>query len=129
MKIQSRGGKKLGILNNVKRYFTPEQFLTLYQAQVRSCMEYCSHIWDGSAKYQLDALDSVDRRARRLIGNDLKVSRLQSLENRRRKVACLAVFYKIYFGECAQELFDLVVPISFLPSNCELPKESAPLRC
>ncbi|CAH2244878.1 jg23087 [Pararge aegeria aegeria] len=105
-------GKKLGILNKVKRYFTPEQLLTLYQAQVRSCMEYCSHLWDGSAKYQLDALDSVDRRARRLIGNDLVVSRLQSLEHRR-KVACLAVFYKIHFGECAQELFDLVKPSPF----------------
>ncbi|CAH2243450.1 jg9366 [Pararge aegeria aegeria] len=104
--------KKLGILNKVKRYFTPEQLLTLYQAQVRSCMEYCSHLWDGSAKYQLDALDSVDRRARRLIGNDLVVSRLQSLEHRR-KVACLAVFYKIHFGECAQELFDLVKPSPF----------------
>ncbi|CAH2243564.1 jg12875 [Pararge aegeria aegeria] len=105
-------GKKLGILNKVKRYFTPEQLLTLYQAQVRSCMEYCSHLWDGSAKYQLDALDSVDRRARRLIGNNLVVSRLQSLEHRR-KVACLAVFYKIHFGECAQELFDLVKPSPF----------------
>ncbi|CAH2229144.1 jg20757 [Pararge aegeria aegeria] len=35
-------------------------------------MEYC---WDGSAKYQLDALDSVDRRARRLI-NDLAIDEL-----------------------------------------------------
>ncbi|CAH2268441.1 jg16873 [Pararge aegeria aegeria] len=70
-------------------------------------MEYCSHLWFGFAKNQLDALDSADRRARRLIGNDLVVSRLQSLEHRR-KVACLAVFYKIHFGECAQELFDLL---------------------
>ncbi|CAH2218238.1 jg25284, partial [Pararge aegeria aegeria] len=52
------------------------------------------------------------RRARRLIGNDLVVSRLQSLEHRR-KVACLAVFYKIHFGECALELFDLVKPSPF----------------
>ena len=59
--------KKLGILNKVKRYFTPGQLLTLYKAQVRSCMEYCSHLWDGSAKYQLAALDSVERRAKMLI--------------------------------------------------------------
>ncbi|CAH2229171.1 jg21603 [Pararge aegeria aegeria] len=32
-------GKKLGILNKVKRYFTPEQLLILYQGQVRSSME------------------------------------------------------------------------------------------
>ncbi|CAH2226749.1 jg805, partial [Pararge aegeria aegeria] len=104
-------GKKLGILNKVKRYITPKQLLTLYQAQVRSCMEYCSHLWDGSAKYQLDALDSVDRRARRLI-DDLANKKLKSLEHRR-KVACLSVFYRIYFGECAQELFDLVPPSPF----------------
>ncbi|CAH2217918.1 jg18815 [Pararge aegeria aegeria] len=75
-------------IHTVKRYFTSEQDLTLYQAQIRSCMEYCSHLWDGSAKYQLDALAN---------------KKLQSLEHRR-KVACLSVFYRIYFGECAQEL-------------------------
>ncbi|CAH2226404.1 jg26617 [Pararge aegeria aegeria] len=72
-------------------------------------MEYCFHLWDGSAKYQPDALNSVDHRARRLIG-DLANNKLKSLEHRR-KVACLSVFYGIYFGECAQELFDLV-PLS-----------------
>ncbi|KAJ2947549.1 hypothetical protein O0L34_g17337 [Tuta absoluta] len=105
--------KKLGVLNRVKRYFTPGQLLTLYKAQVRSCMEYCSHLWDGSAKYQLAALDSVERRARRLIG-DIKLvdTKLHSLAHRR-KVACLSVFYRLYFGECAQELHDLVPPAPF----------------
>ncbi|CAH2218241.1 jg9832 [Pararge aegeria aegeria] len=37
---------------------------------------------------------------------------LLSLEHQR-KVACLAVLYKIHFGECAQELFDLVKPSPF----------------
>ncbi|KAJ0181063.1 hypothetical protein K1T71_003148 [Dendrolimus kikuchii] len=45
--------KKLGVLAKVRQYFTSEQLLNLYQAQVRSCMDYCSHLWDGSAKYQL----------------------------------------------------------------------------
>ena len=35
--------KKLGIISKVRQYFTPEQLLNLYKAQVRSCMEYCSH--------------------------------------------------------------------------------------
>ncbi|CAH2230216.1 jg7922 [Pararge aegeria aegeria] len=85
---------------------TPEQLLTSYQAQVRSCMEHCSHLWDSSAEYQLDSLDSVNRRARKLMG-DLGNKKHQSLEHRRH-VACLSVFYKICFGECAQELFDIV---------------------
>ncbi|CAH2226581.1 jg13563 [Pararge aegeria aegeria] len=33
-------------------------------------MEYSSHLWDGSAKYQAEALDSLDPRARRIIGNE-----------------------------------------------------------
>ncbi|CAH2234126.1 jg5827 [Pararge aegeria aegeria] len=34
-------GKKLGILNKVKRYFAPEQLLTLYQAK--------GHAWSSAA--------------------------------------------------------------------------------
>ena len=105
--------KKLGILAKVRRYFTAEQLLKLYKAQVRSCMEYCYHLWDGSAKYQLDALESIDRRAKRLIGNDaLVASKLQSLEHRRR-VASLSVFYRLHFGECATELHELIPPSPF----------------
>ncbi|CAH2232239.1 jg2961 [Pararge aegeria aegeria] len=63
---------------------SPEQLLFLYQTQVRSCIEYCRQLWDGSAMYQLDSLDPVDRRAKRLIANDLAVSRLQSLKHCRK---------------------------------------------
>ncbi|XP_063362860.1 uncharacterized protein LOC134651689 [Cydia amplana] len=114
--IESRAktaAKKLGVLFKVRRYFTPNQLLSLYQAQVRSCMEYCCHLWDGSAKYQLAALDSIERRAHRLLGDDPAVkSKLQSLDHRRR-VACLSVFYRIHSGECAQELHDLIPPSPF----------------
>ncbi|XP_063378573.1 uncharacterized protein LOC134665528 [Cydia fagiglandana] len=104
--------RKLGVLNKVKRYFTPGQLLTLYKAQVRSCMEYCSHLWDGSAKYQLAALDSVERRARRMIGDKKLTAKLQTLAHRR-KVASLSVFYRLHFGECAQELHELIPPSPF----------------
>ncbi|XP_045510058.1 uncharacterized protein LOC123705358 [Colias croceus] len=100
--------KKLGILSKVAEFFTPEQLLNLYKAQVRSGVEYCSHLWAGAAKYQLSALDSIEKRAIRLIGNEaLTTSKLHSLEHRR-KVASLAVFYRIYHGECAEELHNLI---------------------
>ncbi|KAI8429670.1 hypothetical protein MSG28_000242 [Choristoneura fumiferana] len=60
--------KKLGILSKARRYFTTDQLIGLYRVQVRFCMEYCCHLWDGSAEYQLAALDSVEQRAKRLIG-------------------------------------------------------------
>ena len=75
-------------------------------------MEYCSHLWDGSAKYQLEALESIERRAKRLIGKDTLVrKRLQSLEHRR-KIASLSVVYRIHFGECADDLHDHLVLFS-----------------
>lgn len=83
------------------------------EAQVRSCMEYCCHLWDGSAKYQLAALDSIEKRAKRLIGDPALIdAKLQSLEHRRR-VARLSVFYRIHFGECAKELHELIPPSTF----------------
>ncbi|XP_047998106.1 uncharacterized protein LOC125235552 [Leguminivora glycinivorella] len=102
--IESRAknaAKKLGVLFKVKRYFTPNQLISLYQAQVRSCVEYCCHLLDGSAKYQLAALDAIERRAHRLFGDDPTIkAKLQTLEHRRR-VACLSIFYRIHSGECA----------------------------
>ncbi|RVE45150.1 hypothetical protein evm_010173 [Chilo suppressalis] len=62
--------RKLGVLNKVRRFFTPDQLCLLYKTQVRSCVEYCSHLWDGSAKYLLDALDRLQRRAIRIIGDE-----------------------------------------------------------
>lgn len=46
-------------------------------------MEYSSHLWDGSTKkYQLKALEKVDKRARKLIGdNGLFGKRLLSLKH------------------------------------------------
>uniref|UniRef100_A0A2H1W7F5 SFRICE_013510 n=1 Tax=Spodoptera frugiperda TaxID=7108 RepID=A0A2H1W7F5_SPOFR len=78
-------------------------------------MEYCSHLLDGSAKYQLDALENIERRAKRLINDDALVeARLQSLEHRR-KVASFSVFHRIHFGECAGELHNLIPPSPFHP--------------
>lgn len=118
--IESRAqtaAKKMDVLSKVKRYFTPEQLLTLYKAQVRSCMEYCSHLWEGSAKYQLAALDSVQRRAKRLIGDEnLVKSKLHSLAHMR-NVACVTVFFRLHFGDCAQELHDLIPPSPFYNST------------
>ncbi|XP_045491040.1 uncharacterized protein LOC123690909 [Colias croceus] len=105
--------KKLGILAKVRHYFTPEQLHELYQAQVRSCVEYSSHLWAGSAKTHLGALDSIERRACRIIADPSLIrSKLQSLDHRR-QVACLSVFYKIHFGECAYELHHLIPPSPF----------------
>ncbi|CAH2227837.1 jg4588 [Pararge aegeria aegeria] len=86
-------------------------------------MEYCSHLWDSSAKYQLDALDSVDRRARRLIGNDLVISRLQTALNTGARLGCLSgCILQDTFRRVCSGAIRVGQTISFLPSNCEVPK-------
>ena len=85
----------------------------LYQAQVRSCLEYTTRI---CVMTQLNTTltswrrSRIERRAKRLI-NDVALveKRLQSLAHRR-KVAGLSVFYRIHFGECALELHNLIPP-------------------
>ena len=73
---------------------------------------YCSHLWNRPAEYQLAALDSVERRAKRFIDDETLVSKLHTLAHQR-NIVCLLVFYRLYFGECAHELHDLIPPSPF----------------
>ncbi|CAH1967871.1 unnamed protein product [Acanthoscelides obtectus] len=41
--IVEAAGKKLGYLFRAKKYFSPHDLLTLYKAQIRPILEYCSH--------------------------------------------------------------------------------------
>nr|CAH7729875.1 unnamed protein product [Callosobruchus chinensis] len=67
--IATAAGKKLGYLFRARKYFSPSNLLTLYKAQIRPSLEYCSHIWGAAAPTTLSILDAVQRRAIRLIGD------------------------------------------------------------
>ncbi|RVE54134.1 hypothetical protein evm_001257 [Chilo suppressalis] len=114
--------RKLRVLNKVRRFFTPEQLCLLYKTQVRSCVEYCSHLWDDSAKL-LDALDRLQRRAIRIIGDEEVTKHLEPLQLRR-DVASLSAFDRLYHGESSEELFSLIPPSPFLQRTTR-----AGLRC
>ena len=61
----------------------------------------------------LDAVESIEKQAKRTIGNDrLVVMKLRSLKHRRR-VASLSIFYRLQFGECATEIHNLIPPSPF----------------
>ncbi|RVE55041.1 hypothetical protein evm_000461 [Chilo suppressalis] len=121
--VMKTASRKLGVLNKVLRFFTPDQLCLLYKMQVRSCVEYCSHLWDGSAKYLLDALDRLQRRAIRMIGDEEVTKHLEPLQLCR-DVATLSVFYRLYHGEYSEELFSLIPPSPFLQRTTR-----AGLRC
>nr|CAH7743792.1 unnamed protein product [Callosobruchus chinensis] len=77
--IATAAGKKLGYLFRARKYFSPSNLLTLYKAQIRPSLEYCSHIWGAAATTTLSLLDAVQRRAIRLIGDPALTCHLQPL--------------------------------------------------
>ena len=100
------------MLNRSRRYFTPAHRLLLYKAQIRPHMEYCSHLWAGAPQYQLLPLDRIQRRATRIVDCQDISNRLDPLALRR-DVASLCIFYRLYYGECSEELFGLIPAASF----------------
>ena len=113
----SRAAKKLGFLFRARLYFTSEQLLLLYKAQIRPTLEYCCHVWGGAPAMYLNLLDRIQRKAIRLIGDSSLTSSLQSL-GLRRNVACLSLFYRYYHGKCSTELANIVPrPLTFSRST------------
>nr|CAH7769906.1 unnamed protein product [Callosobruchus chinensis] len=65
--IATSSWKELGYLFRARKYFSPSNLLTLYQAQKQPSLEYFSHMWGAAAPTTLSILDAVQRRAIRLI--------------------------------------------------------------
>nr|CAH7720147.1 unnamed protein product [Callosobruchus chinensis] len=80
--IATAAGKKLGYLFRASKYFSPSNLLTLYKAQIRPSLEYCSHIWGPAAPTTLSILDAAQRRTIRL-GDPALTCHLQPLSHRR----------------------------------------------
>ena len=108
-RIARAASQKLGFLFRAKRYFTPDQLLILYKAQIRPTLEYCSHVWGSAPKHTLALLDTIQKRAVRLVGNESLTGSLHSLEHRR-KVGDLTLYYRFFHGNCSAELAALIPP-------------------
>nr|CAH7763357.1 unnamed protein product [Callosobruchus chinensis] len=114
--IATAAGKKLGYLFRARKYFSPSNLLTLYKAQIRPSLEYCSHIWGAAAPTTLSILDAVQRMAIRLIGDPALTCHLQPLSHRR-AVGDLPLFYRYSNGFCSSELTSIIPPLS-KPARC-----------
>ncbi|CAF4763426.1 unnamed protein product [Pieris macdunnoughi] len=75
-------------------------------------MEYCSHLWVGAPQYQLLPLDRIQRRAVQIVDDQSLSERLDPLALRR-DVGSLCIFYRIFHGECSEELFGLIPAAEF----------------
>nr|CAH7731962.1 unnamed protein product [Callosobruchus chinensis] len=85
--------KKLGYLFRARKYFSPSNFLTLYKAQIRPSLEYCSHIWGAVTPTTFSIFDAVQRRAIRLNGDTALTCHLQPLSHKR-AVGDISLFYQ-----------------------------------
>ena len=109
--IASRAGQKLGALRRVANKLDKRGRATVYKAQVRSVMEYASLAWMSASPTTLGLLDSIQRKALRVIGVDeheatseLNISTL----HQRRQVAAATVLYKMHTSLCPTDLRSLL---------------------
>nr|CAH7761638.1 unnamed protein product [Callosobruchus chinensis] len=112
--IATAAGKKLGYLFRARKYFSPSNLLTLYKAQIRPSLEYCSHI--EGAPTTLSILDAVQRKAIRLLGDPALTCHIQPLSHRR-AVGDLSHFPHYSNGFCSSELNSIILPL-FKPARC-----------
>ena len=94
--IAKTASKKIGALIRSLKFLSPEVALYLYKSTIRTCMEYCCHVWAGAPSCYLELLDKLQKRIRRTVGPALAAS-LEPLAHRR-NVASSSLFYRYYFG-------------------------------
>ena len=90
--IAKTASKKIGALIHSMKFLSPEVALYLYKSTIRSCMEYCCHIWAGAPRCYLELLDKLQKRICRIVGPSLAFS--QEHLAHCRNVASLSFFYR-----------------------------------
>nr|CAH7731445.1 unnamed protein product [Callosobruchus chinensis] len=105
--IATAAGKKLGYLFRARKYFSPSNLLTLYKAQIRPSLEYCSHIWGAATPTTLSILDAVQRRANLLIGDPALTCHLQP-PSHWHAVGDPSLFYRYSNRFCFSELTGII---------------------
>ena len=108
--IAKTASKKIGAFIRSMKFVSPEIALYLYNSAIRTCMEYCCHVWAGAPSCYLELLDKLQERICRTVGPSLAAS-LEPLSHGR-NVTSLSLFYRYYFGRCSSELGELV-PLLF----------------
>ena len=92
--VAKSAARKIGFLFRSKRFFTPLHLLTLYEAQIRPCLEYDSHLWTGTSKYSLATLDTIQKRA---VSKILSIINKKNLKKYTSKLISLIYLKKTYF--------------------------------
>ena len=97
--------KVLRYIKHTFKYINEDMFLFLYKALVRPHLEYSSCIWSPYLKYNMDAIERVQRRATKMVPSlqdlsyqeRLQKLKLETLDYRRRRADLLEA-YRIING-------------------------------
>ena len=106
-------GQRLGLLRRVSPYILPAQRAFIYKSMIRSKMENASSAWIGATPTSLAQLDSIQNRAKRVIGlpkNEYKDHRIQPLSHLR-TVGVATLFYSMFYKEAPELLCQLMPDI------------------
>ena len=96
----NKANRTIGALKQSYKYMDKTSFLMLYKSLIRPHLEYASPVWSARTKHDQDALESVQRRATRLVpslsGLDyskrLKELKLPTLSYRRQRADAIQIF-------------------------------------
>ena len=126
-KMSKTAGQRLGLLRRVSPYILPAQRAIIYKAMIRSKMEYASSAWIGATPTSLAQLDSIQNRAKRVIGlptNEYEDHRIQPLSHRR-AVGAATLFHRMFYKEAPELLCQLMPDIHVhdprVATVCEIP--------
>ena len=99
--MSKTAGQWLGLLRRISPYILHAQRAIIYKSMIRSKMEYASSAWIGATPTSLGQLDSIQNRAKRVIGlptNEYEDHRMQP-SSHRRAVGAATFFYRMFYKE------------------------------
>ena len=79
--VAKTASMKIGALIRPMKFLSPEIAQYLYKSNIRSCMEYCCHVWTSAPSFSLESLDKLHNWTCRSVGPLLAAS-LEPLANR-----------------------------------------------
>ena len=69
--IAKSASKKIRVFIRSMKFLSPEVALDLCKSTIRSCMEYCCHVWAGAPSCYLELLDKLQKQICRTVGPSL----------------------------------------------------------
>lgn len=90
-------------------------FLCFYKSYIKPKMEYCYHIWPGTAQSSFFSLDRVQKRLCVLV--DDKIFSTFQLLSHRHNLTSLSLLYRHFQVKCSDELHSLILPVLTLTTR------------